>query len=430
MKEITVSLPTFHPDQVRAYHKWRANRFMALRAGRRWGKTDFGKIIACDDVINSRLVGWFAPDYKTSSESYDAILDALYPVKKTSSKTAGMIKSITGGSIEFWTLDNERAGRSRKYHTIIIDEGAFTNNNTMTEIWERSIKPTLLDYRGKALVLSNTNGADPENFFWKICNVPEMEFADFHAPTENNPYLPADEIVRLQQVTHPMVFAQEFRAEFVDWSGQAFFSLEKLLGEDGAPIDQPLRVDAVFVTVDSATKSGAEHDGTCAVFWGLIRIGSEARLVVLDWELVKIDGDLLDGWLSLIFRRAEELARDCGSRSGFVGVWIEDKNSGSVLIMQSKRRNLPVHAIPSAHTALGKDERAISVSGYVHQGKVKICKPAYDKTIVYNGASRNHLVSQITAFRIGDKEAAKRADDALDAWVYGVAIALGDKKGF
>jgi hypothetical protein len=33
-------------------------------------------------------------------------------------------------------------------------------------------------------------------------------------------------------------------------------------------------------------------------------------------------------------------------------------------------------------------------------------------------------------FRIGDKEAAKRADDLLDCFVYGVALSLGNAEGF
>jgi len=40
----------------------------------------------------------------------------------------------------------------------------------------------------------------------------------------------------------------------------------------------------------------------------------------------------------------------------------------------------------------------------------------------------NHLLHQITTFRIGDKDAARRADDALDCFTYGVAIALTEHR--
>ena len=89
------------------------------------------------------------------------------------------------------------AGRA-EYHRVIINEAAFTNPNMM-DIWEKSIKPTLLDYGGSALVLSNTNGIDAQNFFWRICNQPEHGFVEYHAPSHNNPFLPANELAKLER---------------------------------------------------------------------------------------------------------------------------------------------------------------------------------------------------------------------------------------
>jgi hypothetical protein len=87
------------------------------------------------------------------------------------------------------------------------------------------------------------------------------------------------------------------------------------------------------------------------------------------------------------------------------------------------------HAIESALTAMGKDERAISVSGYVHQGKVKYTEHAFSKTVVYKQQSRNHLVDQIERFRIGDKNQT-REDDRLDTFCYRIALALRNNEGF
>ena len=82
-----------------------------------------------------------------------------------------MIRIHGGGLIQFWTLENPNAGRSRGYKRVVIDEAAFTKNGdtsvdgSMMSIWEKSIKPTLLDYDGEALVLSNSAGKNPDNFF-------------------------------------------------------------------------------------------------------------------------------------------------------------------------------------------------------------------------------------------------------------------------
>jgi len=115
---------------------------------------------------------------------------------------------------------------------------------------------------------------------------------------------------------------------------------------------------------------------------------------------------------------------------GSAGAFIEDKASGMILIQQAHRRGWAANAIDSKLTSVGKDERAISVSGYVYRGMVKLCQTAHDRLVTYKGASRNHLLSQIAGFRPGDKEAYKRADDLLDCFCYAVAIGLGDSKGF
>jgi len=93
------------------------------------------------------------------------------------------------------------------------------------------------------------------------------------------------------------------------------------------------------------------------------------------------------------------------------------------------RRGMRAEAIESKLTAMGKDERALSVSGYVYRGNVKYTDYAFNKTTVYKRKSRNHLSDQIESFRIGDKDN-KREDDLLDTFCYGIALALGDGSGF
>jgi hypothetical protein len=60
---------------------------------------------------------------------------------------------------------------------------------------------------------------------------------------------------------------------------------------------------------------------------------------------------------------------------------------------------------------MGKDERALSVSGYVFRGEVKYTEYAYTKVSPYKRRTKNHLVDQIESFRMGDKDS--RRDDDL-----------------
>lgn len=109
----------------------------------------------------------------------------------------------------------------------------------------------------------------------------------------------------------------------------------------------------------------------------------------------------METWLPQVLHRLEELARTCRARAGSIGAFIEDKNSGTILLQQALKRGVPARAIESKLTAMGKDERAINVSGYIHRERVKYSEHAFTKTSVYKGKSRNHLLEQVESFRIG-----------------------------
>lgn len=435
-----VDAPELYEDQRAAWDYLHDAQYAILRCGRRYGKTAYGGNYAIDGVIQGAPVGWFAPSYKLMSEVYYDLSARLDPIKLHASKTEGVIRTVGGGRVDFWTLDNPDAGRSRKYERIVIDEGAFTNNETMMDQWEKSIEPTLADYDGRVLVCSNTNGVDQQNFLYRIspggADTPlvgtnfgrKYQFREYHAPSSRNPYLSAKFLANKKANSHPLVWQQEYLAEFVDWSGVAFFSRESLT-INGEPVNVPERCDGVFAVIDSAAKTGKDNDGTAVMYFALTN-NATYPLLILDWDITQIEGALLESWLPNVFRRLEQMARQYKARTGSLGVHIEDKSTGTVLIQQAKRKALQCFEIDSKLTAMGKDERAINASGYVYNGKVKITRPAYDKTTTYKEVHRNHALHQVTGFRVGDKDAAKRADDLLDTFTYGISIALGDPNGW
>ncbi|MEJ0017522.1 MAG: terminase family protein [Acetobacteraceae bacterium] len=207
--------------------------------------------------------------------------------------------------------------------------------------------------------------------------------------------------------------------------GSTFFDIANVL-VDGAGVAMPAICDGVFATMDTAVKTGTKNDGTGVAFWAISkRIGHP--LILIDWEIVQIEGSLLEVWLPTVFDRLEGYARTLRARAGSVGVYVEDKASGTILLQQAKRRGWAAHEISSKLTAMGKDERAISVSGYVHRGMVKLAAQAHQKLSIYKGQSKNHLLSQVFGFRLGVKD---QADDLLDTFCYGVAIALGNREGY
>lgn len=427
---LKVTIPTFHAGQVEIW-KNRTHR-NSVRCGRRFGKTKMIVTLASDAAAKGQRVGIFAPEHKQLQEPYDEILLTLGDVVNASNKSDGVIKTITGGKADFWRLiDNELAGRGREYDVVLIDEAAYTKDGQMLDIWQRSIVPTMATKPNAAVwVFSTPKGIDPENFFWRLGNDPEMGFKEFHAPSWANPLVDRDWLRGEESRLHPDVWRQEVLAEWVDWSGIAFFSLTKWLDGDGKPVPWPKHCDRVFAVIDSAIKTGSANDGTAVTYYARNQFAG-TPLVILDWEIIQVESDLLVNWLpGVVFPRLEELARECGAREGVLGTFIEDKASGQTLLQHGLRRGWRLRAIDSAFTAIGKDERAIAVSSHHHQGLAKVSEPAHNKVMVYKGVSRNHLESQVTGFRLGDRDAPRRADDLFDTYIYALALTFGNDKGF
>jgi hypothetical protein len=101
------------------------------------------------------------------------------------------------------------------------------------------------------------------------------------------------------------------------------------------PFPLPPRCDAVFAVIDTASKTGTDNDATAVTFFACDKIG-KISLFVLDWDVVQIEGVMLETSLPSVFKDLEELARLCRARKGSVGSFIEDKNSGTILLQQSR----------------------------------------------------------------------------------------------
>jgi hypothetical protein len=166
---------SLHKSQCEALAVIQANRFTALRCGRRYGKSALAVALAVDGATLGQSVGVFAPTYKLSQPTFAAIAHALAPIGASANRSAGVVQVPGGGNVDTWTLDRALAGRGRRYHLAIIDEAAFGGVDLL-DIWRASIQPTLLDYRGNAVVASTPHGADEANFFWQVCHQADLGF--------------------------------------------------------------------------------------------------------------------------------------------------------------------------------------------------------------------------------------------------------------
>src|SRR5262249_11803714 len=113
-----IELTPMHAGQLDAYWALKPHRFKVLRCGRRFGKTEFAKTWIADALLRGYECAWLAPQHKTWSETFSELVDLLRPILKDSSKGSGVIRTTTGGRLDFWTLENPIAGRGRRYRRV------------------------------------------------------------------------------------------------------------------------------------------------------------------------------------------------------------------------------------------------------------------------------------------------------------------------
>jgi len=258
MPKIIIPPIALHPGQQRILES--EARFRVISAGRRFGKTMLAVewlALAEGGAIEGAPVAFFSPTYKLLLDVWSDMERTLKPVIRKASKTEMRIELITGGKIDFWTLEDPNAGRGRKYKRIVLDESAHARY--LQEAWERAISPTLTDYRGEAWFISTPNGL---NYFHTLFRRGESEpgWQSFQMPTVTNPFIPHDEIESARQQLPELVFRQEYLAEFVTF-GAGLVKPEQIQ-ESVTPKGM-----ATYMGVDLAisTKSGADYTAIAVV---------------------------------------------------------------------------------------------------------------------------------------------------------------------
>lgn len=257
--ELTVSLPQFHPAQTEIWKN--RKRYNTLACGRRFGKTFFVTRLLCETAIDGMPAGYFAPSYKLLREVFEECRKRLAPIISSANLSDKVIRLITGGHIDFWTLEDPDAGRSRKYKRVIIDEAGLVRN--LGEVYNAAIRATLTDLvgdlwlcgtpKGKGFFYTAyTNGQDPEKVNW----------ASWQKPTRLNPFLPASEIEEARQEMPDRLFRQEYEAEFLDDAGGVFMGVDNVLTSDGQGVAYSIGLDLAkvndFTVITALTSHGKQ----------------------------------------------------------------------------------------------------------------------------------------------------------------------------
>lgn len=273
-RELRVMLPIRLPwqDQVVA----EARRYNVVDIGRQAGKTTLGDELVIDPALDGYPTAWFAPTYKDLLEVWSEIKTILRPVLSRASMSERRMELITGGVVEFWSLDNtEDAGRGRRYKRIVVDEAAMVPH--LVPWFEAAGRPTLSRFTGDAWFLSTPKGL---NGFWNLYRRgqdPEQpDWRCWQMPTSVNPIMVRDMAMAKRELPD-LVYRQEWLAEFVDMSGSVFRHV------DEAMVSEPLERAEAGRTYCMGVDLARVTDYTVVTV--LDTAGERARQVYLDrWQ--------------------------------------------------------------------------------------------------------------------------------------------------
>jgi phage FluMu gp28-like protein len=210
-----IFLPTPHANQQKILES--DKRFRVIMCGRRFGKSELSQILGVSYAVKGLQVAYITPTYGLAKVFFGRLTESLpFPKNKSDLK----IDFSNGGQIEFFTGERLDNLRGRKFHLVIIDEASFIPD--LEKGWQNSIRPTLTDYKGKAVFLSTPKG---KNFFYSLfMKAGENDWASFKFTSYDNPHIDPKEIDDARMQLPEVVFEQEYMANPAENSANPFGS--------------------------------------------------------------------------------------------------------------------------------------------------------------------------------------------------------------
>ena len=191
-----------------------SSRFRVVMCGRRFGKSELSQIEIISEALRGHNVAYITPTYKLAKTFFEK-LATLIPFPANKSEL--IIQFPTGGTVEFFTGERLDNLRGRKFHFVVVDEASFIPN--LEDGWLNSIRPTLTDYKGKALFLSTPKG---KNYFYSLFMKNDGDWKSFKFTTYDNPYIDRNEIDDARSQLPSAVFEQEYMANPMENASNPF----------------------------------------------------------------------------------------------------------------------------------------------------------------------------------------------------------------
>lgn len=184
-------------------------RFRVVMCGRRFGKSELSQIEIITAALHGQQVAYITPTYALAAVFFDKLAAFLGPAFKAN-KSEFFIEFPNGGRLDFFTGERLNNLRGRKFHLAVVDEAAYIAN--LQDGWENSIRPTLTDYKGRAIFLSTPRG---RNFFYTLYSYGDLGregWESFKFTSYDNPHIDPAEIDEARAQLPEAAFEQEYMA--------------------------------------------------------------------------------------------------------------------------------------------------------------------------------------------------------------------------
>jgi hypothetical protein len=200
-------------------------RFVTVPAGRRSGKTERAKRKVIVEAI--RATGYPDPRFFAAAPTRDqakaiywADLKAMIPRKllREHPRESELVLRLWNGS-EIYVIGMDKPERieGRPWSGGILDEYA----NMKEGAWGENVRPALSDRKGWCWLIGVPEGRNHYHDMVQYAQSGDPEWANFTWPSAD--ILDPEEIEAARRQLDPLVFAQEYEASFVNFTGRAYY---------------------------------------------------------------------------------------------------------------------------------------------------------------------------------------------------------------
>lgn len=239
-------------------------RFKVIRAGRRGGKTflEIEEMSFEATHKKDRNIFYLAPNQTQARDIiWEALKSRLSGIGEANESRLEMkVPTQDGGHslIKIAGWENRENFRGKNAHLIVFDELDTMKNFFIG--WQEIFRPALMDTKGRANFIGTPKKENPNLRRLEKIAETDSDYETFHYRTEDNPFIPTEEIEKAEDELNYQTFRQEILAEYVDSQG-ALFNYTSTVDVFSNTID---KIDRKYLIVDIA---GDGSDKTKFSFW-------------------------------------------------------------------------------------------------------------------------------------------------------------------